>query len=235
MPTAAPTTQDSCRNVSDRANALERRGLASTSRWITASSAILPSELALPVTNMQITAEVSPNSSAVTRQAAAATAAHSTTEPFRVAEVNPAPTMLPTALPMPEARADRGQLAGGVDAVRFALDPERQEQREEAGGPAQHAPAGQCHHDRGAVAAARPAAQRRLNRGVLTCWAGRGGSSGCRAAGMAESTWAGSRRHSTPVITNGSPDTQQAEPVRAAQLDDKPVQTTAGEHGGQAE
>jgi hypothetical protein len=28
---------------------------------------------------------------------------------------------------------------------------------------------------------------------------------------------------------------QKAEPVRAAQLDDKPVQTTAGEHGGQAE
>ena len=75
---AAPTTHDSCRNVSDRANALERR-VSSTSRWMTASSAILPSELALPVTNMQITAEVSPNSSAVTRQAAAATAAHSTT------------------------------------------------------------------------------------------------------------------------------------------------------------
>ena len=44
-PIAAPTTQASCRNVSDRANALER-SVSTTSRWISASSAIFDSAFA---------------------------------------------------------------------------------------------------------------------------------------------------------------------------------------------
>src|SRR5918997_435215 len=49
MPSAPPTTQDSCSTVSERANA-EARRLSGTSRWMIASSATLPSALATAAT-----------------------------------------------------------------------------------------------------------------------------------------------------------------------------------------
>ena len=54
-PIAAPNTQASCRNVSERANALER-SVSPTSRWIIESRAILASAFATARTNMPTTA-----------------------------------------------------------------------------------------------------------------------------------------------------------------------------------
>ena len=58
MPSAPPTTQASCSQVSDRANA-EARRLSGTSRWMIASSETLPSAL--------VTAETSTTTAAMAK------------------------------------------------------------------------------------------------------------------------------------------------------------------------
>ncbi len=111
---AAPRTQASCRNVSDRPNALERI-VSVTSRWMIESSEILLSELATALTNIARMASQVLNSSAVSRHMTAAEAAPMMMISSGRASVIRVPAAVPTKLPRPAPPARPANASAAVN------------------------------------------------------------------------------------------------------------------------